>query len=303
MRRAFLIVVLSAFCLNLLLSCKTKNDGAVEGLVVPPCPGVRITFTQAGKTICAADADVRDGKFRTALAPGKYDISVRSSASPFPVTLTGITVEPGKTSTLAPIEMSQSSGTAVISGSVSPGGPGTRVTLLTEGRERASVAASPDGRYEFTALPAGEYTLEASSPGYASDSVKIRLSGDRRANENIRLLYISPIDGADWTRGVIRARGQGRYPANSQNPTTRREMARRAALSEAERNLLRAVMQVKLDPGHDLESAVPGSFTSRLRGYLQGFRVIDEHETSDGIEVELELPLTGPNGLTRYLVD
>jgi hypothetical protein len=41
----------------------------------------------------------------------------------------------------------------------------------------------------------------------------------------------------------------------------------------------------------------------RIKGYLQGFKIVEEHEVDGGVEVELDLPLTGPGGLTRYISD
>ena len=304
MQKAIFVLVLSGYCLVVLSSCQTRNEGTVEGMVVPPLAGARVTVSQSGTTVSTVGTNDRDGKFRIALAPGKYDVSVRSASSPFPVTVAGVNVDPGKTSTLPPFEMSLPSGTAAISGTVSPRGPGTKMTLLYEGRERASVTVAPDGRYEFSALPAGNYTLTVSSPGYASDVTEFRILGDRRVVQNIRLLYVSPIDGVDWTRGVIHARGRGMYPANSSNRTAMHEMAKRAALSAAERNLLGIIEQIKLDSNHDLKSTMSsGTFTTRIEGYLRGFRIVDEHDVNDGMEIELELPLTGPNGLTRFVFD
>ncbi len=291
-------------CLIVFSSCQTRQEDAAEGMVVPPLSGMHVAVSQSGTAVCTVGTNVRDGKFRIALASGKYDVRGRSVSSPFPITVAGVDVDPGKTSTLPPSEMTLPSGTAAISGTVSPRGPGTKVTLLYEGKERASVTAAPDGWYEFTALPAGNYTLAASSPGYASDVTEVRTSGGRRVVQNIRLLYVSPIDGVDWTRGVIHARGRGMYPADSLNRTAMHEMAKRAALSDAERNLLGIIEQIKLDSNHDLKSAMAsGAFTTKMKGYLRGFRITDEHEVNGGVEIELELPLTGPNGLTRYISD
>ncbi len=304
MRKAIVGLVLPACFFAVLYSCQTKDEGAVEGMVVPPLPGVSVTVSRSGTTVCTVGTNVQDGKFRIALAPGKYDVSVRSASSPFPVTVAGVDVDPGKTSALPPFEMSLPSGSAAISGTISPRGPATKMTLLYEGRERASVNVAPDGRYEFSALPAGNYTLTVSSPGYASDVTELRISGDGRVVQNIRLLYVSPIDGVDWTRGVIHARGKGIYPANSSNRTAMHEMAKRAALSDAERKLLGIIEQIKLDSNHNLKSAMAsGSFTRRIEGYLHGFRIVEEHDMNGGLEIELELPLTGPNGLTRYISD
>jgi hypothetical protein len=156
MRRASIRFFLSLCCLLTLTSCQNKQDGAVEEMVVPPCSGVRITISQSGKKVHAVESNAQDGKFRIALAPGKYNVAVSAPASPFPVTIAGIIVDPGKTATLPSVKISQLSGTAALSVTVSPGGPGTKVTLLFEGRKRASMA-SPDGRYEFSALPEGNY--------------------------------------------------------------------------------------------------------------------------------------------------
>jgi hypothetical protein len=93
------------------------------------------------------------------------------------------------------------------------------------------------------------------------------------------------------------------YPADSPNRPAAREMAKRAALSDAERNLLGAVEQIKVGPNQDLISPVARSYTVRIKGYLRGFRVVDERETDSGVEVDLELPLTGPGGLTQLISD
>ncbi len=304
MRKAIFGLLLFGCCLIAFSSCQTRQEGAVNGMVAPPLPGRRVIVSQSDPAVCTVGMNAQDGTFRISLAPGKHDVSVESVSSPFPITVAGVDVDPGKTSTLPPSEKTLPSDTAVISGTVSPRGPETRVTLLHEGKNRASVTAAPDGRYEFTALPAGNYTLTVSSPGYASGVTVFRLLGGRRVVQNIRLLYVSPIDGVDWARGVIHATGRGMYPANSLNRTAMHEMARRAALSDAERNLLGIIGQIKLDSNHDLKSVMAsGTYTTRIEGYLRGFRIVDEHDLNGGVEVELELPLTGPNGLTRYLSD
>jgi carboxypeptidase family protein len=202
---------------------------------------------------------------------------------------------------LSAVASAQRSGAAGLSGIVYPAG--ASVTLISESGQRATVTAAPDGRYEFGALSEGKYVLQASAPGYANDALEVRISGERRPVRNMRLLYISRIDGIDWSRGIIRATGRGMYPADSPSRPAAREMAKRAALSDAERNLLWIVEQIKVGPNQDLTSLVARSYIVRIRGYLQGFRVVGERETDSGVEVELELPLTGQSGLTRYISD
>lgn len=302
MHTSFLRYVLLASSLILISSCQTKQEGAVEGAVVPPCPGARVIVSRSGNTVSAVDADARNGTFRIALAPGTYDVRISAPASPLPVSFPGVSVAPGKTAQLPPVQIAQLAGTSSIAGTVFPAAAGAKITLFYEGQERASMSASSEGRYEFTALPSGTYTVLATAPGYADDKTDLRITESRFALQNMRLLYVTPINGIDWERAAIRATGRGAYPANASNPTALHEMAKRAALSEAERNLILIVEQIKLDPNHDLKTLLTGSaHTVRIQGFLQGFKIVEEREVDNGVEVVLELPLTGPSGLTRQI--
>jgi hypothetical protein len=191
----------------------------------------------------------------------------------------------------------------VITGKIQSAAPGTRVALLAEGSERASVSTNAEGKYEFEGLPAGRYTLQVSSPGYANDSVALSVSENQRANQDIRLLYITAIEGIDWNAGKIRSRGIGLPPKQAPTPTVRREMAKRAAVADAERNLLRMIELISVGPDQKFIAALgEKTYTQRLQGYLQGYRVATERDMDGGkIEIELELPLTGPGGLSSYL--
>lgn len=195
----------------------------------------------------------------------------------------------------------QTSGADGLSGVVSPAG--ATISLVSETGRRTTVTTARDGKYEFGALSAGKYVLQASAPGYASDALEVRISGERGAVRNMRLLYISRIDGVDWSKGLIRATGRGLYPADSPNRPAAREMAKRAALSDAERKLLWIVEQIKVGPDQELAPLIARSYIVRIRGYLQGFHIVSERETGSGVEVELELPLSGQSGLTRYISD
>jgi hypothetical protein len=80
-------------------------------------------------------------------------------------------------------------------------------------------------------------------------------------------------------------------------------MAKRAAITDAERNLLRSVGMLLIGPGEKLTSLFGERvFTEKLHGYLQGYRIAADRDLDGGkVEVELEIPLTGPRGLTSYL--
>jgi hypothetical protein len=42
----------------------------------------------------------------------------------------------------------------------------------------------------------------------------------------------------------------------------------------------------------------------RIQGFLKGYTIVSERELKDGrIEIILELPLTGPAGLSRYIAE
>jgi len=286
-----------------LTACPAKKEGAIEGVVVPPSAGASIAVVQQGKTISSAAVNAQDGKFRISLPAGSYDIKVTSPSSPFPLALAGIVVKPEETTTLSPITLAPSKGSAVIAGRVQAAAAGTRVALLSEGVERASVNTSSEGKYEFEGLPAGRYTLQVSSPGYANDSVALSVAENQKAIQDIRLLYITAIEGIDWNAGKIRSRGIGLPPKQAPTPTVKREMAKRAAVADAERNLLRIIELINVGPDQKIIAALgEKNYTQKLQGYLQGYRVATERDMDGGkIEVELELPLTGPGGLSSYL--
>ena len=295
---ALFIIILVSF-----LSCTTKKEGTVEGSVNPPAPGMRVTISRDSKPVQAADINAVDGKYRISLPPGKYDISISSPAMPFPSTFSGVVVLSEAATTLPPVETGRPVSNSKLSGRVIPCG-GTTVALMSEGKERASVSPDQEGKYEFSNVPPGAYTLRVSAPGYAVSNEEIRITDEQAPLGNMRLLYLSEIDGVDWNRGIVRAKGRGRFPADSPNTTIRREMAKRAALSDAERNLTRIVEQIKIDSSHDVKSSMTNSaFSVKIKGYLQGFKVVAERDIDGGVEMELELPLTGKNGLSGILAE
>jgi hypothetical protein len=301
--RTFIYVGCMVILFVTLTACPGKKEGVIEGMVIPPSANIRIVVVQQGKTIASVEVNALDGRFRTSLPEGTYDIRVTAPSSPFPLALPGIVVKPSETTTLSPISLASSKGSAVITGKVQSASAGTRVALLAEGMERASVNVSGEGKYEFEGLPAGRYTLQITSPGYANDSVVLGVSDNQRTIQDIRLLYITAIEGIDWSAGKIRSRGIGIPPKQAPTPTVKREMAKRAAIADAERNLLRIIELINIGPDQKF-IAVLGehAYGQKIQGYLQGYRVATERDMDGGkIEVELELPLTGTGGLSSYL--
>jgi hypothetical protein len=81
-------------------------------------------------------------------------------------------------------------------------------------------------------------------------------------------------------------------------------MAKRAALADAQRNLLRAIQQIRIDSRRDVKSAMADKkVATRIEGFMKGYALVSERELDGGrIETILELPLSGPSGLSRYLL-
>lgn len=297
------LTALVLLSLLVLTACPGRKDGAVEGQVSPAGAGIRIAALLQGNNVSQADAGTQDGRFKITLPAGTYEIKVTAPSSPYPLTLSGVVVKTGETTILAPISLAATKGAGSITGKVLAADTGTRVVLLAEGIERASVNTSSDGKYEFEGLSAGRYTLQVSSPGFSNDTVSIGVADGQRTARDIRMLYITAIEGIDWNTGKARARGIGLPPKQAPTPTIRREMAKRAAVADAERNLLRIVELINVGPDQKLTAALgEGAFVQKLHGYLQGYRIAVERDMDGGrVEVELELSLTGSNGLTTYL--
>jgi hypothetical protein len=298
------LVPLSLFIIVLLaMNCRTKQDGVLEGKIAPPQPGVVITVSESERQVASAEAAIQDGSFSIALPSGRYDVSVTSPSSPFPVRFAGLVVRPGEVTTLPPIALSTIKATASIRGTVKVAGGAARVTLLAGAKERASVNTGKEGTFEIEGLPAGVYTMRLESAGYAPEALMVNVAEQQNVELTVHLLYVTALAGVDWHNGMLKSRGIGLPPKQAPTPTVRREMAKRAALSDAERNLLRTVDMLHVGPGEKLTSLFgEEGFSRKLHGYLQGYRIAAERDLDGGkVEVELELPLTGPSGLTSYL--
>jgi len=285
------------------LSCHSGQRGTIQGKVTPATGGIRIMVTRGTATVATVVPDAQTGSFNIPVEPGTYDVSVMSTSSPFPIFFPGIGVAPDKPALLGTIVLASVKGTGTVSGRIRNGGAASRVSLLQDGQERAISTTDATGRYELKELPAGRYTLRVQTPEYADDARTVDLAGGQKVAMNIRMLYRTALDGIDWSRGTIRARGVGFPPPQAPTPSVRREMARRAALADAERNLLRVIDMIETGPGQKLSSSLgQAAFTRTIEGYVRGFHVAAERDLAGGkVEVEIELPLTGPGGLSSLL--
>jgi len=289
----------------LLSACHAKQDGAIEGAVVPAGTTASISALQGGKNILTVNAAGQDGKFKLALAAGSYTVSVSAPNSPYPLQLNDIVVKPGETTILPPIELMPPAGNSVLTGKVIPPRPDSEVKLIYEGKERAAMHTDSEGRYEFKELPAGTYEVRATAPGHAEDVAQVVIPENKNVEQTSVLFPIVSIDGVDWAAGKIRATGIGLPPRNAANDSVRRAMAERAALADAQRNMLRTIEQIRIDTGRNVKDAMRSkNIATKIEGFLKGYTVVSEREGEGGkIEVVLELPLTGPAGLSRYIAE
>ena len=118
-------------------------------------------------------------------------------------------------------------------------------------------------------------------------------------------LGVQATAGADWTSGKIRAAGHGLPPVQAASSTVRREITKRAALLDAQRNLLKIVENIRISPTLDIKTSMrDANHAERIQGFIRGYSVVSETERDDGsIDIILELPLTGPTGLSRYITE
>ena len=281
------------------------QEGAVEGTLEPPDASAQVSAVREGSTIAIMQAGGQGGKFRLPLAAGTYTIIVSAPVSSFPIRLVNVVVKPGETTTLSSLLIVPGSGKAVLTGKVIPPRPDSEVMLIHEGKERAAARTDREGRYEFRELPAGEYEVRAKAPGHAPDFAPVVIPENQRVQQTAVLLPIVAIDGVDWAAGKIRATGVGSPPQNAGSAGAARAMTQRAAFADAQRNLLRTVEQIKIEGQRSVRTFMAsGNGAERIQGFVKGYTVVSERELGDGrIEVILELPLTGPAGLSRYLAE
>jgi len=281
------------------------QEGAVEGTLVPSDASAQVSAVRDDSTITTIQAGGQGGQFRLPLAAGTYSIIVSAPVSSFPIRLDNVVVKPGKTTMLPSLLIMPGSGKAVLTGRISPPLPESEVTLIREGKARAAARTDREGRYEFRELPAGEYEVRATAPGHAQDIARVVIAENQRVQQTAVLLPIVATDGVDWAAGKIRAIGVGSPPENAANAGAAKAMTQQAALADAQRNLLRTVEQIKIDGQRSVRSFMEsGNGAERIQGFVKGYTVVSERELGDGrIKVILELPLTGPAGLSRYLAE
>ena len=107
---------------------------------------------------------------------------------------------------------------------------------------------------------------------------------------------VTPNGRADWTTGMVTAKGIGIPPKNPASALQAKEMARTAAWAVALRNLLEAVKGVRIDSTTTVNNFVTTNdeVRTRVEGMIKGAKLVKEQEMPDGsFETTVEMKLTG----------
>ena len=107
---------------------------------------------------------------------------------------------------------------------------------------------------------------------------------------------VTPNGRADWTTGIVTAKGIGIPPKNAASALQSKEMARTAAWAVALRNLLEVVKGVRVDSTTTVNNFVTTNdeVRTRVEGMVKGAQLVKEQEMPDGsFETTVEMKLTG----------
>ena len=105
-----------------------------------------------------------------------------------------------------------------------------------------------------------------------------------------------PKGSINWSKGIVTAKGSGVPPSAAANPSQARLMAERAAISDARRNLLETVGEVRVDAVSTVGSLMTKRdvIVTRVGGIIKGSLVTERRYLDDGsVEVVVEMPITG----------
>jgi len=98
----------------------------------------------------------------------------------------------------------------------------------------------------------------------------------------------------NWAVGYIEARGEGVYP-EGYRPAQARLMARRAAIVDAQRNLLESVKGVRVTAETRVRNFIVASdeVKSQVEGVIKGAIIVSEKDKGNSYEVIMRAPLNG----------
>ncbi len=105
-----------------------------------------------------------------------------------------------------------------------------------------------------------------------------------------------PKGSINWSKGIVTAIGSGVPPSGAGNMAQARLLAERAAVSDARRNLLEIVGEVRVDAVSTVGTlmAKRDIVVTKVNGIVKGSIVTERRYLDDGgVEVTVEMPVTG----------
>lgn len=120
----------------------------------------------------------------------------------------------------------------------------------------------------------------------------------------LTIFTVEAATGTDWNVNAITATGSGIAPVGTVGAQAK-GMARRAAIADAQRQLVEAVYGVQVDAETTVEQMTVTSdvIRTRVSGVLRGAQIVDEGFSADGAyEVTMQLPMFGDSGIAQAVL-
>ncbi len=117
---------------------------------------------------------------------------------------------------------------------------------------------------------------------------------------------VSSTGSVNWDTGVIEACGIGVPSSIAKSPAQARLMARRAAIADAQRNLLEAIGGIKVTAETTVRNFETTSdiVNTQVFGIIRGAKIVDEQLLPDGTyQVTLQVSLFGKGGLSEIITN
>jgi uncharacterized protein involved in tellurium resistance len=111
-------------------------------------------------------------------------------------------------------------------------------------------------------------------------------------------------NAVDWNGGFVEADGYGIPPVNAYNPVQGRILAKRAAIVDAQRNLLETIAGVHVNAETTIQNAMVSSdiVKTGVAGIIRGAVIVSDKQMADGTyKITLRVPLYGVQGLQKIL--
>lgn len=117
------------------------------------------------------------------------------------------------------------------------------------------------------------------------------LSGYASAKD---VLKETPSGGIDWSQGIVFATGYGTAKAGLPQGQ-RRILSRRAAIVDAQRNLLEITKGVRISSALVTDQAMKENLviTSKIEGIIRGAKVTKDHYQNDVATINMTMPISG----------